>query len=88
MPWLAIPFASRDAKNKLSAKFSVSGIPMLVVLNPDGTVKTLEGRAQVSAAMGIGRAGAVSNFSVFVGVIIICLFIYNTIYGNKQITSE
>jgi len=47
MPWLAIPFSDRDRKAALSKKFKVSGIPMLVLLNPDGSVITTEGRSEV-----------------------------------------
>ena len=36
MPWLALPFSDRDRKAALSKRFKVSGIPMLVLLNPDG----------------------------------------------------
>jgi len=34
MPWLAIPFSNRDAKEGLSKHFGVEGIPSLVVLSP------------------------------------------------------
>jgi len=47
MPWLALPFSNRDAKEALSKKFKVKGIPSLVVLGPDGKVVTLEGRQKV-----------------------------------------
>ena len=30
-PWLAMPFANRDLKNKLSAKYKVQGIPCLIL---------------------------------------------------------
>ena len=33
MPWLAIPFEDRDAKAKLSAKYGVTGIPTLVLVD-------------------------------------------------------
>ena len=32
MPWLALPFAERDLKKKLSKQFKVSGIPALILL--------------------------------------------------------
>jgi nucleoredoxin len=47
MPWLALPFEDRDLKASLSKQFKVSGIPMLVLLNPDGTVITTEGRSEI-----------------------------------------
>jgi nucleoredoxin len=49
MPWLALPFSDRDLKAALSKKFKVSGIPMLVLLNADGSVITTEGRAEIGA---------------------------------------
>merc|ERR1711939_431376 len=48
MPWMAVPFADRDQKNKISGKFDVQGIPMLVVLNgEDGKMISLDGRGHV-----------------------------------------
>lgn len=38
MPWLALPFANRDAKTQLSSRFGVEGIPTLVTISPDGTI--------------------------------------------------
>ncbi|MDC0510792.1 thioredoxin-like domain-containing protein, partial [bacterium] len=46
-PWLALPFAARDIKAALSKKFKVNGIPSLVVLQPDGTLITTEGRGKI-----------------------------------------
>lgn len=48
-PWLALPFAERDLKNKLSSKFKVSGIPSLCVLDPEGKLITDKGREGVSS---------------------------------------
>jgi len=47
MPWLALPFADRDQKNKLSSKFGVSGIPTLVLMDSDGNVITDNGTSAV-----------------------------------------
>ena len=44
MPWLALPFAARDLKAKLSATFKVNGIPALVVLDETGATVTTDGR--------------------------------------------
>eukprot|EP00933_Yihiella_yeosuensis_P043135 TRINITY_DN3787_c0_g2_i1.p1 TRINITY_DN3787_c0_g2~~TRINITY_DN3787_c0_g2_i1.p1 ORF type:complete len:139 (+),score=30.91 TRINITY_DN3787_c0_g2_i1:89-505(+) len=52
MPWLALPFADRDRKGKLAEKFGVRGIPMLVVLSPEGELVTTEGRGQVAEYFG------------------------------------
>eukprot|EP00040_Diaphanoeca_grandis_P038281 m.256176 g.256176 ORF g.256176 m.256176 type:complete len:143 (-) comp34152_c0_seq1:311-739(-) len=47
-PWLALPFADRATKDKLSKEFGVRGIPTFVLLNKDGSVKTTEGRGVIS----------------------------------------
>jgi nucleoredoxin len=47
MPWYALPFADRDRKNKLSAKYKVQGIPTFVILEPSGELITTEGRRAV-----------------------------------------
>merc|ERR1712113_254291 len=47
MPWLAFPYAKRTEKELLSDSFGVSGIPSFVVLRPDGTVLTTDGRSKV-----------------------------------------
>merc|ERR1712056_129790 len=47
MPWLALPYAQRAEKELLSDSFGVSGIPSFVVLRPDGTVLTTDGRSKV-----------------------------------------
>jgi len=50
MPWLALPYARRDLKAALSAKFKVQGIPTLVILDPaTGKVITADGREAVSS---------------------------------------
>jgi len=48
MPWLALPFENREAKEKLSKKYKVQGIPSFVILSEDGTVITQDGREAVS----------------------------------------
>jgi len=47
MPWLALPYADRDAKNELSKCFGVEGIPSLVLLDEDFSVITKKGRSAV-----------------------------------------
>merc|ERR1712003_611710 len=47
MPWLALPYAKRAEKELLSDSFGVQGIPSFVVLNPDGTLLTTDGRSKV-----------------------------------------
>jgi len=46
-PWLAMKFSERDLKNKLSAKYKVSGIPSLVILDEKGDVLNKDGRTAV-----------------------------------------
>jgi hypothetical protein len=48
MPWLALPFAQRELKQKLSTKFGVSGIPSLVLISADGQLVSEKGREIVS----------------------------------------
>lgn len=47
MPWLALPFANRKLKAKLSSKYGVQGIPTLVLFNSEAKVITKEGRGAV-----------------------------------------
>jgi nucleoredoxin len=47
MPWLAIPYSERSMKEDLSTLFKVRGIPTLVLLKPDGTVITENGRGAI-----------------------------------------
>ena len=49
MPFASIPFSNRAAKEKLSSSLGVSGIPMLVVLDTDGSVLSKKGRNLVSS---------------------------------------
>jgi len=49
MPWLALPFEDRDAKNALSKKWKVRGIPTLVLVDgKTGETITTKGREAVS----------------------------------------
>ncbi|KAF4663920.1 hypothetical protein FOL47_005495 [Perkinsus chesapeaki] len=48
MPWFAVPFAERDIKEKLSRKFKVNGIPMLVIVDQNGETITTDGRSAVA----------------------------------------
>jgi len=47
MPWLALPYAKRTEKELLSDTFGVRGIPSFVVLRPDGTVVSTDGRSKI-----------------------------------------
>merc|ERR1712054_744437 len=48
MPWLALPFSKREAKEALSEACGVQGIPTFAVINPDGTIITTDGRSKVA----------------------------------------
>jgi nucleoredoxin len=47
MNFHAIPFADRAAKERLSKQFQIRGIPTLIILAPDGTLVTRDGRDRV-----------------------------------------
>jgi nucleoredoxin len=47
MKWLALPYG-RPEKKSLSNKFSVSGIPDLIILDADGKIISRQGRADVT----------------------------------------
>lgn len=50
MKWLTIPGAGSKEAESLARKFQVRGIPALIVLGPDGTVVTENGREDVMIA--------------------------------------
>jgi len=73
MPWLALPFADRDLKGKLSKIFGVNGIPSLVILDKvdgEGNRATINGSAR----------SAVDDVSDFPW--------YPKKYGNLSVTHE
>jgi nucleoredoxin len=47
MPWAALPFDKSDLKAALEKKYKVQGIPSLVILGPDGSLSTKDGRSAV-----------------------------------------
>ena len=50
MPWVALPFKEKEKKNSLSTRFGVRGIPMLIVLKPDGSLATDGGRGAIQTS--------------------------------------
>lgn len=50
MPWLAVPHDNREIQKTLSRKFNVQSIPTFVVLSPNGTLNTTDGRSKVRSA--------------------------------------
>jgi nucleoredoxin len=85
MPWLALPFDRRDRKNNVASKFNVSGIPKLVILNPDGTIKTEDGRSVVTG----GKEGGGGGFSLMqlVTIAIVAIYLYNTFFNKPSNSS-
>jgi nucleoredoxin len=49
MPWAAIPYADRKAKDALSREFKVQGIPTFVIVNEQRELMTKSGRDLVSS---------------------------------------
>lgn len=49
IPWPAIPYSDQSLINKLILNYSVNqtGIPLLVVIDADGTLITTEGRSEI-----------------------------------------
>jgi len=47
MPWIAIPFADRARKERLSKVFGVNGIPSFHIIEHNGTVINNDGRSAV-----------------------------------------
>ena len=49
MPWLALPYdaARGQVGRTLAGRFSVAGIPRLVIVGPDGTVLANDARTAV-----------------------------------------
>lgn len=47
MPWLRIPFAQEDRRQKLARALDVQAIPTLVILDPRDNIVTLEGRPEL-----------------------------------------
>mmetsp|Transcript_66814 Transcript_66814/g.193029 ORF Transcript_66814/g.193029 Transcript_66814/m.193029 type:complete len:479 (+) Transcript_66814:71-1507(+) len=54
MPWLALPYAAREARNEMTKKFRIKGLPTLVLLDEAGKIITKEGRE----ALGSDPTGA------------------------------
>lgn len=47
MPWLAVKYSDGETRKALNSLFEVSGIPTLVVLDAQGSVITMQGRADI-----------------------------------------
>lgn len=49
MSFQALPYEKRDVKDSLASRFNVRGIPMRVVLRPNGDVVAENGRAHLQS---------------------------------------
>jgi len=49
MPWLALPYEEAGLRRQISNQFSVSGIPRLVIVGPEGQVISSDARGAVMA---------------------------------------
>jgi len=58
MPWLALPYDQQVVKEKLSNKFGVQGIPMLIVLDGQGQLVTPNGRQEYAKYLSGGKAAS------------------------------
>ena len=47
MPWLAVKYSDAETRKALNSLFEVAGIPTLVVLDAQGSVITMQGRADI-----------------------------------------
>jgi thiol-disulfide isomerase/thioredoxin len=47
MPWLSLPYSERDLAKDLNSVFQVQGIPTLILLKPDGSLISANGREAV-----------------------------------------
>lgn len=47
MPWLALPYENRTAKDTLSKQFKVRGIPSLIMLDTSGNLITDNARDKI-----------------------------------------
>jgi thiol-disulfide isomerase/thioredoxin len=47
MPWAAIPFSDANLREGIGHRFSITGIPALIVFKPNGTLISEDGRSDV-----------------------------------------
>lgn len=48
MPWPSMAWEEKDARRELASNLEVKGIPTLVILGPDNSVVTTDGRTELS----------------------------------------
>jgi len=49
MPWLALPYSDADTRKKLSLKYSIRGIPSVILVDGDGKILTESGRSYIQS---------------------------------------
>ena len=47
MPWAAVPYLDEDRSQSLRQRFGINGIPTLVVISPNGTLISYDGRTDI-----------------------------------------
>lgn len=67
MPWKAIPFSDRSTKEALSKRFSVRGIPTLVIVDEHGATISTAAREGVAEDGGAGWPYKPRSFAELVG---------------------
>eukprot|EP00929_Paragymnodinium_shiwhaense_P028932 TRINITY_DN16695_c0_g1_i1.p2 TRINITY_DN16695_c0_g1~~TRINITY_DN16695_c0_g1_i1.p2 ORF type:complete len:202 (+),score=38.69 TRINITY_DN16695_c0_g1_i1:81-608(+) len=56
MPWLALPFSDKNKKAELSQKYSVQGIPSLIIIDADAKLVTANGRSEYLKYFGLASS--------------------------------
>ncbi|GFR46287.1 hypothetical protein Agub_g7842 [Astrephomene gubernaculifera] len=91
MPWMAIPFSETGHRTSLGRRFSVMGIPTLVILSPEGHVLNTNARAAVIRDPEASRFPWMGEeerqpFSLlpFFLMIVFAWFVAQFLFGRKQ----
>ncbi|KXZ49685.1 hypothetical protein GPECTOR_20g542 [Gonium pectorale] len=91
MPWMAIPFTETAHRAGLSRRFSVMGIPTLVILSPEGHVLNTNARAALIKDPEASRfpwegeeeRPAFSLLPIFL-MIVLAWIVAQFLFGNKK----
>ncbi|KAG2499508.1 hypothetical protein HYH03_002455 [Edaphochlamys debaryana] len=90
MPWMAIPYAEQGHRHGLARRFSVMGIPTLVILSPEGHVLNTNARAALIRDPEASRfpwegeeeRPAFSLLPIF-AMVVVAWLIANWLFGRK-----
>ncbi|PNW71279.1 hypothetical protein CHLRE_16g647534v5 [Chlamydomonas reinhardtii] len=90
MPWMSIPYGESSHRQGLARRFSVMGIPTLVILSPEGHVLNTNARAALirdpEAARfpweGEEERQAYSLLPIFL-LVVVAWFVAQFLFGNK-----